>query len=199
MRKLILGFVACLGWACGDSSGPGTPPVPGSQLHFIAHGPTMPPLLDTSGSFWAKSGTDREIRLYYAGAAPGDTGESFLRFKVPGDGLFKRPDGSLFHPGDSVLITVTANDPSRFIFSFQPSGLAFNAAHPAELDIDYGADLDGDGQTHTAADDSIEARLNLWRREPPDTLWMVVGSLKLEALDEIDAKIYGFTQYAVAW
>jgi hypothetical protein len=53
---------------------------------------------------------------------PADTGEEFLRFEVPGDGLFRKPDGSAFQTGDSILITVTIDDPSRFLFRFEPLG-----------------------------------------------------------------------------
>ena len=200
MRKRFLALMATLVWACTDSAGP-PPPVPTSQLHFVVQDSLAPPLLADSGSFYAKVGEERRLELYYQGVAPGDTGERFLRFEVRGISLLKRPDGTPFQPGDSILITVSLPDPTRFDITFSPAGLQFNPADPARLHIEYihsNHDFNEDGVVDSE-DDTTETQLKLWRREPPDTVWTVVGSLKNEALDEIEADIISFTQYAVAW
>ncbi|HYT83522.1 MAG TPA: hypothetical protein VEK86_08720 [Gemmatimonadales bacterium] len=201
MRRLIFGTaVLALAIACSDSNGTGT--VPSSQLHFVVQDAAAPPLLNPRDTFYAKVGDNREVRLYYQGAAPGDTGEEYLRFEVPNDGLYRKPGGAPFAPGDSILITVTVVDPAEFVFKFEPAGLQFNPANPARLKIEYkhsDHDFDGDGQI-TAADTTIEdTRLDLWRSEPPDTMWLKIGAVKFEELDELDANIFSFTQYAVAW
>lgn len=203
MRKGLLGLVVILAWAaaCSDPTSPPPNPVPSSQLHFLIQAPTAPALLARSYSFWAKSGEDREVRFYYVGAAPGDSGDEFLRFKVPAQALLRRPDGTLFAPGDSILITVQVADSTKFILGFEPSGLVFSAADPAQLEIEYhnaDHDFNQDGVVN-AVDDSIEHRIGTWKREASDTLWTGTSSVKYEEYDEIDAKITSFTQYAVAW
>lgn len=198
---MIRRFIAACGvaalLACMDNTGPSG--VPNDQLHIVLQDTLAPPLDSTVGRFWAKVGENRELRLEYL--PPADSAEDFLRFEVPSDGLFRRPDGSAFQPGDSILITVTVVDAARFHFQFEPAGLQFNPQRPARLRIDYfnaNHDFDGDGDIDTA-DDEIERILDLWRREGPSAPWFRVGSIKFEALDEIDANIFGFTEYALAW
>jgi hypothetical protein len=185
--------------ACSESNGPGG--VPEAQLNIVRQDALAPPLLAARDSFWAKVADGRELKLFYQGAQPGDTGEEFLRIEVPGDGLYRKPDGSMFQANDSILITVTAVDPSRFLFDFQPAGLQFSPVHPARLRVRYlqgEKDFDGDGD-EDSADDEIEARLDLWYRSAPGALWFKLGGVKFEELDEIDANILTFSQYAVAW
>lgn len=200
MRKTIWVLVAAFACGCSDSAGP-PGPVPTSQLHFIVQDSTAPPLLTDTASFYAKAGADRRVELFYQGATPTDTGESFLEFEVRADALLKRPDGTSFQAGDSILITVAVLDPQRFIFTFGPSGLQFNPADPARLHIEYyHSDHDFNGDGHVDAKDSTsENQLNVWRREPPDTVWAQIGSVKNEETDEIEATILSFTQFAVAW
>src|SRR5438105_703845 len=174
MRRLFVGFVVlAIAFACSDTSSPATTPVPASQLHIVAQGASAPPLLTDSVSFYAVWGQDREVRMYYQGAAPGVSGEEMLRFKVPGDGLLRRPNGTAFQPGDSILIVVKAIDPAKFLFDFQPSGLEFSPDRPAELTLQYhndDHDYSGDGKVDTT-DARIQGQLDVWQRQPPDTLW----------------------------
>ena len=111
---------------------------PNSQIHFVVEDSAAPALLSDSVSFYAVAGQGRQVKMYYQGAAPGDTGETLLEFEVPGDGLLKKPDGSAFFPGDSIRITIALATPGRFQFTFSPSGLQFNPASPARLRIEYG-------------------------------------------------------------
>ena len=203
MRRLLSWLSVCslasLLFACGENTGPGGRT--NAQLTVIRQDTLAPPLVATQVSFWAKVGDGRELRIDYQGATPADTGEDFLRFEVPGDGLLRKPDGSAFQSGDSILITITVVDSSRFLFRFEPAGLVFNPDHPARLKIHYfdaNHDFDHDGDVD-AADTTIEHELDLWRRESSTAPWFRIGSVKFEELDELDANILSFTEYAVAW
>jgi hypothetical protein len=200
MRRFLLMLIALVLVACTDSSGPAG--VPDTQLHVVRQDTLAPPLYSTQGSFWAKQGDGREIRLYYQGATPSDTGAEYLRFEVPGDGLLRRPDGTQFQPGDSILITVRVLDTARFLYQFEPAGLQFNPSQPARLKVRYfnaNHDFNDDG-----VEDSVDAQiesslLDLWRRAAPGAPWFKVGSVKFEELDELDANILSFSDYSIAW
>jgi hypothetical protein len=197
MRKATIAAIAVL-VACSSVDGP-PPPVPTSQLHFVLQD-SLYHLLADSASFYAKVGEDRRVELFYRGYSS-DTGEAFLQFEVHAASLLKRPDGSAFGPGDSILITVTVPDTNKFDFVFSPSGLQFNPADPARLHIEYNYsnhDYNGDGQ-HTTEDDRAKTLLNIWRREPPDTLWTSAGATNSEEFEELETAILSFSHYAVAW
>ena len=200
MRRLFSALTALTLVTCTDSAGPGG--VPDSALQIVRQDTLAPPLLTNQASFWAKVGDGREIRLHYQGATAADTGDEYLRFEVPGDGLLRRPDGVLFQPGDSILITVTVLDPARFLYRFEPSGLQFNPSQPARLKVRYfngEHDFNNDG-VEDAADAEIEStQLDLWRRSTPGALWFRIASVKFEELDELDANILSFSDHAVAW
>ena len=202
MRRVILGLAILAATACSSDTGPNSPPpVPTEQLHFVTQDSvTAPPLYTDTASVWAKVGDGRELRLYYQGSGGGQ-GEEFLRFEVPGDGLWRKPDGTAFSAVDSILITVRVVDPKKFVFDFQPTGLQFNPSDPARLKIEYhhsDHDYDADGAI-TAADTAIESRLDLWQNTPPDTLWFKLNAVNYESYEELDANIYHFTVHAVAW
>lgn len=199
MKRVLSLLAAAALVACTENSGPGG--VDEARLSFMLQSADAPPLLATRDSFWAKVGDGREMRLFYQAAVPSDTGEEFLRFEVPGDGLYRKPDGSSFQPGDSILITVTVVDPSRFVFEFEPANLLFNPQNPARLRVRYlhgEKDFDGDGD-EDAFDDDLETELDLWYRQTAGALWYRVGSVQFEEGDEIDGLIRTFSQYAVAW
>lgn len=203
MRRLKWVWAAALitGYAaCSDGSGPAGRLE--TDLNFVFQDSLAPPLLARRDSFWAKVGDGRELRLHYESLSdPGMPGEEFLRFEVPGDGLYRKPDGSTFSPGDSILITVTVVDSTRFLFEFEPAGLRFNPEHPARLKVRYlnaNHDFDDDGGPDPD-DDEIEMLLDLWRQPAPGGLWFKLGAVKFEALDELDANILGFSRFAVAW
>lgn len=200
MRRLMVGVVVAIASACSDSNGPGGP-APRATLNIVLQDSTYKPLLSDTGSFYAKVGEGRRVRLVYQGSTPTDSGAEFLRFEVPNDGLYRKPDGTSFGPNDSILITVRVLDAKKFLFDFQPSGLQFNPNDPARLKAEYQYaehDFNGDGVIDST-DADIEAVLDLWRRDLPDTLWSKVGAVNFESLQELDANVFSFTQYAVAW
>jgi hypothetical protein len=189
---LVLALIGAM--SCGDS----TAPIVRSEneLHFVRFATDAPKILDTTLTFWAKKGTNSEIRLRYAGGT-----EDFLRFEVPGNALDRRPDGSVIAQGDSIQITVMVADLSQLMFEFQPAGLRFSPDHPARLKIEFqhgDDDLDRNGVVD-AADIALRTTLGIWRRERPTDPWVQISNaLKLE-LDEADADIFGFTTYALAY
>lgn len=196
---VLAGALALVLAGCGENTGPGG--VPHAQLNIVRQDTLAPPLVAMQATFWAKVGDGRDVRLSYQGATPADTAQEFLRFEVPGDGLYRKPDGSPFVTGDSILITVTVLDPARFHFEFEPSGLRFSPEHPARLKVKYfnaEHDFNGDG-VEDPDDDAIETVLDLWRRTGPGALWFKIGAVKFEELDELDANIFSFTEHAVAW
>ena len=198
-RTVMAGALALVLLGCGDNTGPVG--VPDAELTIVRQDSLAPPLLTTQASFWAKVEDGREVRLFYQGAAPGDTGEEYLRFEVPGDGLYRKPDGSAFLPGDSILITVTVLDPARFLYQFEPSGLRFSPDHPARLKIKYlecEHDFNEDGVID-AEDARIESLLGIWERSGPGAPWFRLGAVHFEELDELDANILSFSEHAVAW
>jgi opacity protein-like surface antigen len=196
-RKATFAALAVL-VACSTTDGP-LNPVPTAQLHFVQQDPAYH-LLSDSASFYAKVGEDRRVELFYRGYSS-DTGEAFLQFEVHAASLLKRPDGSAFQPGDSILITVTVPDTNTFDFVFSPAGLQFNPADPARLHIEYNYsnhDFNGDGH-HDTEDDHAQSLLNVWRREPPDTLWTSQGATNSEEFEDLETAILSFSHYAVAW
>ena len=155
---------------------------------------------NSQASFYAIRGEDREARLFFQDAVGGQ-GEEYLRLKIPDAALLTRPDGTPFAVGDSILITVTVVNVQQILFDLQPSGLRFDPAKPAELDIEYqeaGDDYDQDGDVDVE-DDQIETELAIWRQEVVGGVFERLGSVKFEDLKEIDVELIGFTRYAIAY
>lgn len=203
MRRPIIGLALLLS-AAGCSStttADAPPPVPTSQLHFVLQDSLGPRLYRDTASLLFTEGQSGDFRIYYTDTTNGGPGEEFVRFEVPGDGLYRRPDGSAFQPGDTVRISIRVVDAAKFLFDFQPSGLQFNPNDPARFKVDYGHanhDYNDDGLVN-AADTAIQRQLDIWRNDPPSTLWFKRGSVNFESLEELDANILSFSQYAVAW
>lgn len=196
-RATLLAVVAIV--ACSMTDAPPPTVLPTSQLHVVAQDTTYHLLAD-SASFYAKVGVDRQLALFYRSYA-GDTGEAFLVLQVGAASLLKHPDGTPFQLGDSILITVTVPDTTRFDFVFSPTGLQFDPNNPAHLHIEYNYanhDYNGDGRLDSE-DDHVQTLLNVWRREPPDTVWTNEGAANSPEFEELEARIVSFSHYAVAW
>jgi hypothetical protein len=158
--------------------------VAAAELTFVRFAGSTPPIETLDTSFWASREKGGEIRLRYRG------GREFLRFKVPGRSLLHFPDGRPFGERDSVRIRLQLEDPTRFSFHFEPSGLRFDPKRPAELEVEY------DGAE--AQDIDREDELSLWRQERPDLPWVRLATVRLKDEDEVRARITGFTGFALA-
>ena len=198
MSKLVtpLALLAVLAAACaGDSTGPKVVEKPASDLHFLRLSASAPPLQSTVVSFYAKKGVDSDVRVRF------QNGEDYLRFRVFANSLSQRPDGSTFAAGDSILITITITDPTKLAADFQPAGLKFSASAPARLQFEFGEadkDLNDDGVVNTA-DTALIPQISTWRQEVPNAAWLKVNSVVEIELNEVQADIFGFTGYALAF
>lgn len=183
--------------ACdGGPSGPSEKPA--NELVFLRAAGNAPALQTDRIEFWAKAGDGIEREIRYSNTAPGYAGDECLRFKIPGNGLYKKPDGSRFQKGDSVLISVRVVDLQHFNFEFQPSGLQFDPDHPAELRISFrwaDPDLNGDG---VVDDRDRNFSFGIWKQEAEGLPWMRITSQRDSDLQEVRADILGFTKYAMA-
>ena len=171
--------------------------LPENELIFLRATDDAPPLDSLVVHVWAKAGEGRQavIRYEKVGSYGGDI---CLEFKIPGDGLYKRPDGSVVQKGDSVLITITVIDPKLFNFRFEPAGLQFRPDKPAELRVSYkwaDRDFNGDGVI-----DGKDARFDFdfWKQEVDGGEWYRIGTVKDDNIEELRADIRGFTKYAMA-
>lgn len=181
--------------ACSDDP---VEPVDEAELNFMRF-ESSSAVTVRQASFWAVSGRSTELLMRYAPTEPGGEGEKFLRFRVDDESLLRRPDGSVFFAGDSVLITVRLDDSDRFILHFEPSGLVFNPLEPARLEISYlrgDRDIDRDGDRDDN-DLRLEQRLRVWRQEGAGLPWLPLVSFRIDD-DEIEGRVRSFTGFAMA-
>jgi hypothetical protein len=195
--------------ACSDSSNSSDSGTPGSGLTILRLAQTAPPLCnDSTGAWFIKdpNGQDKEIALTFpeggdmANCALNKT-EDFLRLKVLRMSLLRRPDSTLVSNGDSVFISVKWVGSDSILFEMKPTGLLFDPANAPELHIEYGEageDLNHDNVINSA-DSVAEHRLDMWRQERLGDPYFRVGTAKSEELDEIDAKLNGFSRFALAY
>lgn len=196
---LFLPFAAAA--ACGDSSSPGDEIRQPGDLTILrmAEDAPAPATLDTT--FTAVRGENSELRIDYE-PRPGETsGEEFLRFRLDDESLVNDASGNPIPLGGTIDIRVRIVDPARLEFEFQPAGLRFNPAEPAELRIRYAHaddDFDDDGDVDED-DDRIELQLSLWRQETVGDPWVKIGSVVFEELEDVEGEIFGFTRYSIAF
>lgn len=186
--------------ACGSDPARPDNTRPTSALNFLEPAPGA--VLRTEASFWAVRGQDRELRLYFAPRASGLDSAEFLRFRVGDRSLLARPDGTPFAIGDSVLVSVRVIEASRLIVEFEPSGLRFDPAEPAELrlsleEVDH--DLDEDGDVDARDMTLLRQDVSLWRQESAALPWVRLGTAYFESFDEFESDIISFTNYALAF
>lgn len=171
-----------------------------SELEFVRVAADAPPLSATSVSFWAVRGQERTAQLTYELSPIYGTNGKCLVFRVPADALLRHPDGRLVADGDSVLITIELVDPTRFQFRFHPSGLQFNPARPADLEVRYrwaDPDYNRDGVVDDA--DTREAqRIRFWHQAVLGGRWKPIPTnLTADGFDA-RAEVLRFSQYALA-
>jgi hypothetical protein len=159
-------------------------------LKVVRFATAVPPLATRDTSFMAVRGRGVEIKLRYRGERSGEEGDEFLVFKIPGNSLLTYPDGRGFAERDSVRIRLRIDDPTRFLFTFEPSGLRFDPRRPAELQVDYDrAEME---------DVKLEGQFSLWRQEQADAPWVRLSTARVRELREVKANITGFTGFALA-
>lgn len=187
--------------ACDDDP---AGPSPGDQkseteLTFVRFDTAAFRNVPLEASFWAVRGEDRELEMRSAPTPDDEDGEKFLELEIEEETLLRRPDGTPFAEGDSVLITVTLDPTGRFLFDFQPSGLVFNPEEPADLKIRYvlgDDDYDDDGDVD-GDDLAFEALLAIWQRESSSDPFVRLETFEIDD-DELEADLLGFTGFALA-
>ncbi|HWA56871.1 MAG TPA: hypothetical protein VG692_06445 [Gemmatimonadales bacterium] len=195
--------------ACSDSSTSSDGGTPPSGLTVLRLTGTAPALCgDSTGAWFVKdpNGQDQEIALVFPETGdPGDCtlGQThdFLRLKLKKISLLRRPDNTLISDGDSVFISVKWVGNDSILFDMRPSGLLFDPANPAELHIEYGEagdDLNHDGRVD-GEDSVVETKLDIWRQERPGDPFFRVGTAKSEDNNEIEARLNGFSRFALAY
>lgn len=185
---------------CSDSNGPGGVTRPPEELVILRLAAESPPIWNAEVSFWARNDQGREAKIWFEDAE-GNAGEEYLRFKVPSGGLLSYPDGTPFGAQDSVLITIRVVDPALLLFEFEPAGLRFSPAEPAQLEIEYAEaddDLDEDGDVD-AEDEALEGEIYVWRQRNPGDPFERLFTLRFEDLDELEADVPGFSRFAIAY
>lgn len=205
---LLAGVLLIMGsWACSDSSSQNAIEVRDpSEVEVIALDSTAPALTTDSVSFYAVRGLDRSVEIHFDSA--GVSTDRLLRFDVGKDALRRLPNGQRIHGGDSVLITIRVKNPGTLQFDFSPSGLVFDDENAAVLTIGYGRAMvavatarglftsagrgPGSGK-HTESD------LSIWLQEDAASPFFRVPT-KVDLLSkELQARIPGFSKYAVAY
>jgi hypothetical protein len=195
--RTLVAALLCAGAAASCDNPAAPKQVPEAELVFVRAATDAPPLDSMQVHVWAKAGEERRVAIRYVKVG-GYGGDECMEFKVPGNGLWKRPDGTVVAHGDSVLITITVVDPRLFNFRFEPSGLQFRADHPAELRVSYkwaDPDFNGDG---LADDRDTKFRFGVWKQETDGAPWTETGTVKDTDFKELRADIRGFTKYALA-
>ena len=76
--------------------------------------------------------------------------------------------------------------------TLEPTGLAFDPAEPAELELRF------EGIPSVSAED--ETAVGLWRQESPGDPWELLGPARVTSSDRIrvESEILSFTRYALA-
>jgi hypothetical protein len=203
LRTLTATTLVALAVACSSdmtsSDGPGSVR-PAAELTVVQLSPTAPPLESDTASFWAVKGQGAEQRLYFLDDQ-GQRGEEYMSLKLSNESLSRRPDGSAIAEGDSVLISIRVVDPVQVLFELQPTGLQFSTTDPAELKIRYAeanGDFNDDGEVDHA-DSTAEAALGIWRQEHVGDPFVRLGSVKVADDKAFEAKLTGFSRYAIAY
>lgn len=196
---LLLALLA----ACSD--GGLTEPSPGEErpesvLMILRLAVNAPPLFNTVVSFWAHRGQDSRGEIFFRNP-DGSRGDKYVQLDLSDRTLLAYPDGRLFADGDSVLITMRVTEPQRILIEFEPSGLRFDPEEPAELEIRYShADDDFDDDGDEDEDDAeIERVLGIWRQASSGTPFVRLGTVRIEDLKELEARLLGFSRLAIAY
>lgn len=197
---LALGLVSA---ACSNATDGGQVVSPPGSLNYLRLAAAAPALCSNTVTFDAIKGTDVEGALVFP--EPGDdcngSTEDFVRLRIDAQSLLEMPDGTPINDGDHVTITMTWVGGDSIMVELEPTGLVFNPSKPARLKIEYDEasdDLDHDGDVDSE-DDDIEQELGMWRQAAPGDDFVLIGTVKIEDENEIEAKLNGFSRYAIAY
>jgi hypothetical protein len=199
-RALAVAALAA-GLSCSDSTAPAPETRAATDLRLLAVPYAAPPLVTTQVSFYAVKGKAAAVDIWYHRAPGAVDSLKFLEYRMGVASLDRRPDGTAFAVGDSVLITLTVTDPRHFIIEFQPTGLMFSSSDQPTLKLIWAAcgnDLNYDGVVD-AKDAAIAQALSFWRQEAPFQLWYKVSSVVVVSAKEVNAQLSGFTGYAIEY
>ena len=172
-----------------------------NQLKLLTVTNDAPPLATNALSFYAVKGKNANADIWYRPRPGQRDSTKFLEFRLGGNTLDRRPDGSAIADGDSVRITLTVRDPAHFVLEFQPSGLKFSSKDAAKLRMFFGEagdDVDRNGRVDSD-DDNVKQRLSIWRQEQTGLPWFKVASVVVREAKRVDADLAGFTGYALAY
>lgn len=198
-QGMIAAAVVLAGCESSTDSGDDDDVVPTEDLTFVEleSGVTIP-TRDTS--FVVTAGQEFQLELRTNPEPGDDDGTEFFELDIDQETLLRRPNGTLFQPGDTITITVAVPG-DAYVFYFEPSGLVFNPDDPARIKISYGDsddDLDDDGDVDD--DDQVfETDLSIWRQEVPLGEWENIGAtIHSIETDEIEFDVEHFTGFALA-
>lgn len=184
-RCLLVALLAIAG--CDDATDP-VEAVDESSLTFLQVAEDAPPVTDTVVTFWASRTEDREVQIRYI--SEGYVGKC-MRFRVPAGSLKGQ---------DSVKITIRLVDRKHFNFQFEPAGLQFDPANPAQLEVRYkwaDPDLNADG-VFNEVDEALARSFGFWRQERVGDPWIRVKTQRSETDLEAITPVTEFTRYALA-
>lgn len=191
--------ILVLALACSDTSGP-VQTKPSADLTVIRLPQGHPQLYSDTVSFLAVKGQSAEGAIFFADQE-GQPEDEYLRLKLNGQSLKALPDGTPMADGDTVRITLRVVNSDSILFQFEPSGLAFNPDHPAELQIHYSrceGDFNDDGHVNNE-DTTILDQLAIWRQPLLSDSYTRLSSVRVEEDSEIEAELTGFSRYAIAY
>ncbi len=205
-RWLAIAIAALLA-ACQDATAPRSPQAVAtdrlaadlsygldSATHILRQAAGAPQLETYQLSVWVRRDRLTQVTVNYT------SGQPFLWFDVPKDGLKQRADGSEFKGKDSVQVTVTI-DTVNFIVDLEPSGVLFKQDKPASLVIWYenaDPDLNGDGVVD-ATDAALRAQLHIVTRPVKRANWHAAKGAKGVTFPYVYAYLRHFSQWAVSW
>lgn len=172
-----------------------------SAPQFLRPAADAPTIANPVVQFWATRGVDRTAEMYYHAVPGARDSVVFFSLRFRARSLWKRPDGTLFADGDSILVTLTLVDAQRGIVDCQPSGLRFEPGRPVRLKMSF-AEADGDVNHDglvNATDSAITRTFAVWRKEAPADPWQRLASTVSIGAHEVETDIGGFTGYAIAW
>ncbi len=195
----------------GSDDGEAPQQAPSDELTFLRQASSAPDLLlgDSDGDGFrdttivATRGQDAELEIFYEDPEDGERGDRFLEFELEEESLASYPDdhphsaGEQFQQGDTVHIRFEVRG-DTLAAEFGPSGLQFDPAEPAELEIRWNhADPDTDEDGDDELEDQ-EDQIDIWRREEPGADWIRSGDFRDVERDRLRALLDSFTVYSLA-